>query len=204
MSTELESLASGLLFGLSLIIVIGAQNTYVLQQGLLRQHVTLVVSICTISDITLIGAGVSGTGAALAGHSGLQLGVRTAGATFLFAYAAIALWRARRAVPGFLADSPAKRSRSSVALTCLALTWLNPGVYLDTVVVLGSVAHARPGNPWWFAGGAMAASVIWFAALGFGARLLAPLFRRPRASRVLDVSVAVIMVITGIRVLLSS
>jgi L-lysine exporter family protein LysE/ArgO len=197
----MQNLLSGLLFGLSLIVVIGAQNTYVLRQGILRQKVALIVTICTISDMLLIAAGVAGTGAVLEGRHELLVAVRIAGAGFLFAYGALAVRRVRRPPTASNLTSSQQASAAAVLVTCLALTWLNPGVYLDSVVVLGSIAHARPGDPWWFASGAMCASLVWFVALGFGARYLTALFRRPGVWRVLDGSVAVIMLLTGLRVL---
>jgi L-lysine exporter family protein LysE/ArgO len=200
---------AGLLFGLSLIVAIGAQNTYVIRQGIARAHVPTVVVICAVSDVILIAAGVAGLGAVVGHEHRLLLIARLLGAAFLLGYAALAARRALR--PGRLTDDgaaatsswPAVAATSSwpaVVATCLAFTWLNPAVYLDTVVVLGSVAATRP-DPWWFGGGAAVASVAWFAGLGFGARLLAPFFRQPRAWRVMDVFVAVVMTVTAVRVL---
>jgi L-lysine exporter family protein LysE/ArgO len=197
------TLAAGLAFGLSLIVAIGAQNTYVLRQGLLRQHVLTVVLICTVSDAVLITAGVAGASAALDGRQWLLDTVRIGGAAFLFGYAVLAARRVRRPA-GLRADRPDQAtSAAAAALTCLAFTWLNPAVYLDTVVLLGSVAASRPGHQWWFGGGAIMASLLWFTGLGFGARLLSPVFRNPRAWQILDVFVALVMVIIGLRVLLT-
>jgi|ERR1700722_2661039 len=194
---------AGLQFGLSLIVAIGAQNTYVLRQGIARAHVPTVVVICAVSDVILIAAGVAGLGAVVGHHHGLLLTVRVVGAAFLFGYAALAARRALR--PGRKsADGPAATSAwPAVVATCLAFTWLNPAVYLDTVVLLGSVAATGP-DPWWFGGGAALASIAWFAGLGFGARLLAPVFRRPGAWRALDVFVAVVMAVTAARVLVGA
>ncbi|MGD0607653.1 MAG: LysE family transporter [Streptosporangiaceae bacterium] len=190
---------AGLLFGLSLIVAIGAQNTYVIRQGIARAHVPTVVVICAVSDVILIAAGVAGLGAVVGHAPGLLLTVRLLGAAFLLGYAAVAARRAARPRPR-ITDGAATSSWPAVALTCLAFTWLNPAVYLDTVVLLGSVAAARP-DPWWFGGGAAVASIAWFAGLGFGARLLAPIFRQPRAWRAMDVFVAVVMAVTAARVL---
>ena len=194
---------AGLQFGLSLIVAIGAQNTYVIRQGIARAHVPTVVVICAVSDVILIAAGVAGLGAVVGHHHGLLLTVRVVGAAFLFGYAALAARRALR--PGRKsADGPAATSAwPAVVATCLAFTWLNPAVYLDTVVLLGSVAATGP-DPWWFGGGAALASIAWFAGLGFGARLLAPVFRQPRAWRALDVFVAVVMAVTAARVLVGA
>jgi L-lysine exporter family protein LysE/ArgO len=195
---------AGLLFGLSLLVAIGAQNTFVLRQGLRRNRVLTVVTICTVSDAVLIAAGVGGASVALEGRHWLLAVVRIVGAAFLFGFAALAARRALRpaSVQADPAPAPAT-SWAAVAATCLAFTWLNPAVYLDTVVVLGSVANTRPGRQWWFAAGAAVGSLLWFVALGFGSRLLTPLFRRPGAWRALDVFVAVVMTATGLRVLLA-
>jgi L-lysine exporter family protein LysE/ArgO len=191
---------AGLAFGLSLIVAIGAQNTFVIRQGIARAHVPTVVLICAVSDVILIAAGVAGLGA-LVGHArGLLLAVRLLGVAFLLGYAALAARRALRPAPPLADGAAATSSWAAVAATCLAMTWLNPGVYLDTVVLLGSVAASRP-DSWWFGGGAAVSSVAWFAGLGFGARLLAPVFRRRNAWRALDVFVAVVMTVTAVRVL---
>jgi L-lysine exporter family protein LysE/ArgO len=195
---------AGLQFGLSLIVAIGAQNTYVIRQGIARAHVPTVVVICAVSDVILIAAGVAGLGAVVGHHHGLLLTVRVVGAAFLFGYAALAARRALRPPgPGMAGGAPTTSSWPAVVATCLAFTWLNPAVYLDTVVLLGSVAATGP-DPWWFGGGAAVASIAWFAGLGFGARLLAPVFRRRRAWQAMDVFVAVVMTVTAARVLVGA
>jgi L-lysine exporter family protein LysE/ArgO len=191
-------------FGLSLIVAIGAQNIFVLRQGALRRHVCTVVALCSLSDAILIAAGVAGAGAALTGRRWLLPAVRVLGASLLLAYGALA---ARRALykPTIADDARVTRpSRAAVIAACLAFTWLNPAVYLDTVVLLGSVANTRPGHQWWFAGGATLGSVLWFATLGFGAGMLTPVLRRPSAWRILDAFVAVMMTTTAVRVLFAS
>ncbi len=196
------ALVAGLAFGLSLIIAIGPQNVYVLRQGVLRHHVPTVVAICSVSDIVLIAAGVAGAGAVVASGHWLVPGARVIGAAFLFGYGALAARRACRSAavpPGAGTDDS---SWTGVAGACLAFTWLNPIVYLDTVVLLGSIANTRPGYQWWFGGGAAVASILWFTALGFGARLLARALKRPRAWQLMDGFVAVVMASTGLRVLL--
>jgi L-lysine exporter family protein LysE/ArgO len=187
-------LLGGFGFGLSLIVAIGAQNAFVLRQGLRVEHVGLVVAACALSDALLIAAGVAGAGAALAHAPALADAVRAAGALFLLAYAALAARRALR--PAALAPARADRGRASrgaTLATTLALTWLNPHVYLDTVVLLGTVAATHGAQRWVFAVGAALGSVVWFTALGYGARGLRPLFARPAAWRVLDGLVAVVM-----------
>jgi L-lysine exporter family protein LysE/ArgO len=194
------TLLAGLLLGLSLIVAIGAQNAFVLRQGLRGEHVTLVVAVCAVSDALLIVAGVAGAGAALDRAPGLLTFVRVAGAVFLFGYAVLAARRAMR--PEVLGPSdPETSMRTATAVTtALALTWLNPHVYLDTVVLVGSVANSYA-QPWLFAAGAVVASIAWFSGLGFGARYLRPLFAKPIAWRILDSLIAVIMVAIGISLL---
>ncbi len=200
MPPELLVALSGLGLGLSLIVAIGSQNAFVLRQGLRRERVALVVLVCVVSDVVLIGAGVAGAGAAVQSRPWLLDVVRWAGAAFLTTYGLMAAWRAWR--PKVLDPSveAVPSSVRAVVGTALALTWLNPHVYLDTVVLLGSIAQSHPGREWWFAGGAAVGSVVWFVALGFGARALRPVFARPGAWRVLDAGIAVVMV--GLAVML--
>lgn len=192
---------SGLLFSLSLIVAIGAQNAYVLRQGVLRSHIGTVVMICAASDIVLIAAGVAGVGAVVIHRPGLLVTVRDLGAALLVAYGALAARRALGARQASLHTHDPSATRRSVAAAAFGFTWLNPAVYLDTLVLLGTVASAHPHARWWFAAGAAAASVAWFIALGFGARLLTPLLRRPHAWRLLDIFVALVMTITAVRTL---
>jgi len=187
--------------GLSLIVSIGAQNAFVLRQGLRREHVVACVAICAVSDVLLILVGVAGFGSLIAGTPWVLQVARFGGAAFLAAFGLMALRRAARPSALTAADAPVERSaagRTGVVLTLLGLTWLNPQVYLETIVLLGSVAAAQgeqhgPAARWYFGGGAMVASVLWFSALGAGARLLRPLFARPSAWRVLDGAVAAMM-----------
>ncbi|HQY33736.1 L-lysine exporter [Actinotalea sp.] len=188
--------------GLSLIVAIGAQNAFVLRQGIRREHVAAVVAVCALADALLIAAGVAGLGALVGGSPVALDVVRWAGATFLLVLAVGALRRARR--PEHL--DPADRAPARlgpVVLTTLGLTFLNPHVYLDTVVLLGGLSsqYGDEGR-WLFGAGAVAASVVWFTALGFGARRLAPLFARPRAWQVLDLLVAVVMAAIALSLLL--
>ncbi|WP_440711125.1 LysE/ArgO family amino acid transporter [Herbiconiux sp. YIM B11900] len=193
------ALFAGFGFGLSLIVAIGAQNAFVLRQGLLRRWVLAVVAVCALSDIALIALGISGVGLVFEQIPVLMVVARIGGAAFLLVYGLLA---ARRALRPAVLDPEADaggRSRASAGLlstvlTCLALTWLNPHVYLDTVVLLGSVATTHGDSRWLFGIGAATASVVWFTALGFGARLLRPVFARPLAWRVLDGVIAVVMV----------
>ena len=199
--SPLLAAVSGLGFGLSLIIAIGAQNAFVLRQGLRREHVLAVVAICALADAALIILGIAGIGAVLESAPWLLVVIRWGGIAFLLAYAVLAARRALR--PGTLDGDPAGASTSlrTAIGTCLALTLLNPHVYLDTVVLLGSVAGTHGDDRWWFGLGAIIASALWFTALGYGARLLRPLFARPAAWRVLDGIIAVVMVAIAVSLL---
>lgn len=189
----LDSALSGLITGLSLIVAIGAQNAYVLRQGLARDRVGLVVAICALSDVVLIAAGVSGIGTIVERAPWVLDVVRWLGVAFLTWYGVSSLLRARRA-ESLRATGRASGTARGVAARALALTWLNPHVYLDTVLLLGTIAnHEGPVGRWWFAAGACLGSVLWFSGLGFGARRAAPLLARPRAWQVLDVLIGVTM-----------
>jgi len=217
---NLTSLVAGLGLGLSLIVAIGAQNLFVLRQGVRREHVLAVALTCAISDLVLIVAGVSGVGAVLTAVPWLIDAVRWAGALFLVGYGLLAARRAARPTgvalvaerePAAEASAPrvaevtttAQRTTLATTLaTCLALTWLNPHVYLDTVFLLGSVANTHGDGRWAFAVGASAASLIWFLGLAYGARLLGRVLGSPRAWRILDAVIAVIMIGLGISLVL--
>ncbi|HEY0935823.1 MAG TPA: LysE/ArgO family amino acid transporter [Trebonia sp.] len=194
----------GLLTGLTLIVAIGAQNAYVLRQGLRRAFVGPVVAICAVSDFTLIIAGVSGIGV-IVQHAGWALqAVRWFGVAFLIWYGLSSAWRARR--PAALAAAGDDAGRGPAVLRrAVALTWLNPHVYLDTVVLLGSIANAHGGTGrWWFAVGACVASTLWFTGLGFGARFASGLLATPRAWQVLDLLIAATMLGIAVKLALSS
>ena len=201
---SLAPLLAGFGSGLALIVAIGAQNAFVLRQGLRREHLPAVVAVCILSDAILILAGTAGIGR-LTQAAPLVLDViRWAGAAFLLAYAFLSLRRALNPA-GLQAAGQGSGTLAAAVLTCLSLTWLNPHVYLDTVVLLGSLAAAHgPEDRWVFAAGAAAASTVWFSALGFGARLLAPVFARPRAWQILDAAIGVFMVLLAVSLLRSS
>jgi L-lysine exporter family protein LysE/ArgO len=194
MTAPLLAALAGLGLGLSLIIAIGAQNAYVLRQGLRREHVIAVIVVCALSDLVLIALGVGGAGFVFDRLPWLVVAVRFAGAAFLLVYAILAARRAIRPRATLEAgEAPPRTSLGVVITTALALTWLNPHVYLDTVVLLGSIASTHGEHRWWFGAGAGLASIGWFTALGLGARLLAPVFARPVAWRILDGLIAVVM-----------
>ena len=191
----LNASVTGLLTGLSLIVAIGAQNAFVLRQGLRRARVGAIVSVCILSDIALTIAGVAGIGAIVQHADWALQAVRWFGVAFLVWYGLSSAWRARR--PSALtaaADGTGQLSLAATLRRILALTWLNPHVYIDTMVLLGSIANSRgPVDRWWFAVGALLASTVWFLGLGFGARLAAPLLTTPRAWQVLDLLIAATM-----------
>lgn len=193
MVTVLDSSLAGLVTGLSLIVAIGAQNAYVLRQGLAREHVGVVVAICALSDVVLISAGVSGIGTVVERAPWALDVVRWLGVAFLTWYGVASLLRARRN-DALRAAERASTSAGGVAVRAVALTWLNPHVYLDTVLLLGSIAnHEGPSGRWWFAAGACVASVVWFSGLGYGARRAGPLLASARAWQVLDVLIGITM-----------
>ncbi len=196
------ALLAGLGFGLSLIIAIGAQNAFVLRQGLRREHVLVVVLVCALSDALLIGLGVGGLGTLLQFVPWLIVVVRIGGAAFLIVYGILAVRRAVRPKALVAEGGSAAMPLRTALGTVLALTWLNPHVYLDTVVLLGSVAGTHGEDRWWFGLGAAVGSILWFTALGYGARLLRPLFAKPVAWRILDGSIAVVMFAIAISLLL--
>ena len=188
----MQTMIAGFGLGLSLILAIGAQNAFVLRQGIRRSHVFAVCLTCALSDALLIAAGVAGFGSLAQAAPWIEPVMRWGGALFLIAYGARALLSAWRGGAVLMVEGGAVEALGPVLATCLALTWLNPHVYLDTVVLLGSVA-AQYEDRLSFALGAMTASFVFFFTLGFGARRLAPLFARPQAWRVLDLGVGLLM-----------
>ncbi len=188
----LTSFIPGFLLSLTLILAIGAQNAFVLRQGLRREHVFWVCLTCGLSDAILIGAGVAGIGALTQAMPLFEPVMRYGGAAFLIWYGwrnAVSSWRG-----GAVLDTSgdATQSLRRTLLTLLALTWLNPHVYLDTVVLIGSISSQYP-DRFAFALGAMWASIVFFFTLGYGARLLTPLFARPASWQILDAIIALTM-----------
>ena len=199
-----SAVIAGFFSGAALIIAIGAQNAFVLRQGIRREHVLPIVAVCALSDAILIALGVAGIGTLVTAAPFILEIIRWAGGLFLIGYA---IFAARRAIrpKALVVDGSDATSRTAAIATVLALTWLNPHVYLDTVLLLGSLSTAHgPDGRWWFAGGAIVASLVWFTSLGFGARLLRGLFAKPAAWRILDLSIAAVMLILAARLILPS
>jgi L-lysine exporter family protein LysE/ArgO len=182
----------GFVTGLTLILAIGAQNAFVLRQGLRREYVLLVVLVCAAADAVLITAGVAGLGALVTAYPVAVDVTKFGGAAFLLTYALLAGWRAIRP-RGMTASDQAPATLRAVLLTCLGFTFLNPHVYLDTVVLLGSLANQHGDGRWMYGLGAVLASFSWFFGLGYGARTLGRFFERPEAWRVLDGVIATVM-----------
>ncbi|MDB5687752.1 MAG: amino acid transporter [Rhizorhabdus sp.] len=199
----IASYIPGFLLGLSLIVAIGAQNAFVLRQGLRQEHVLIVCATCAVSDAILIIAGVAGFGAIIATVPWIDPVMRYGGAAFLLVNGLRAFrsaWNGGGALVA--ADAPVSSALATFA-TCLAFTWLNPHVYLDTVVLLGSVSTQYAGAKPAFAAGAMTASFLFFFSLGYGARLLRPLFARPGAWRALDILIGCVMCAIAVSLMIS-
>ena len=194
----------GFLLALSLIVPIGAQNSFVLRQGLIGTHILPIVLICACSDAILIAVGVAGLSILTNMIDGLTDFLRYGGAAFLLVYAAVSLRRAwiGSATPDTSPGNSASSKLGPIVALIIGFTWLNPHVYLDTVILLGSIAAQYGDQSWRFGVGAMTASFVFFFSLGYGARLLRPLFSRPQAWRILDVIIAGIMTTLAISLLL--
>ena len=192
----------GFLASFTLIAAIGAQNAFVLRQGIRGEHLVAVVTLCTVCDLVLIAAGIAGVGTLIAAHPVALNVVKFGGAVFLICYGLLAGRRAWR--PSALTPSQTAPARlAEVLATCLALTFLNPHVYLDTVVLLGTLANQHRDGRWLFGIGAVTASAVWFFSLGLGAKRLAGLFATPLTWRILDGLIAVVMIGLGISLALS-
>jgi L-lysine exporter family protein LysE/ArgO len=195
-------LVLGFVASFTLIAAIGAQNAFVLRQGIRREHVLPVVALCTVSDIALIAAGIAGVGALIGAHPGALNVAKFGGAAFLVGYGLLAARRAWR--PSALTPSESAPARLiDVLLTCAALTFLNPHVYLDTVVLLGALANEQRDERWLFGVGAVTASAVWFVSLVWGARRVAGLFAAPVTWRILDGLIAVTMLTLGVSLIVA-
>ena len=193
----MEVALAGFLTGLSLIVAIGAQNAYVLRLGLARNHVGVAVVICAGADALLIAIGVGGLGAIVQAHGDVLTAIGLIGGAYLLWFA----FRSFRSAlhPDVLLPSQQEpQAVAAVALAVLGLTFLNPHVYLDTILLVGTIGASFGADRWWFALGAAIASVVWFSGLGFGARLLSPLMARPVTWRVLDAAIGVVMLTIAI------
>jgi L-lysine exporter family protein LysE/ArgO len=201
---DITSFGTGFALSASLIVAIGAQNAFVLRQGLRREHVLPIVAFCAIADALLMAAGVAGVGSVLQRVPVLADVLTFGGAAFLLAYGARAFWRARSAGTLSAAASSGAMPLSMALAQAAAFTLLNPHVYLDTVLLVGSIGAALPmESRATFVAGAAMASLTWFAALGFGARLLEGVFARPAAWRVLDIAIGLTMWALAIGLLLN-
>lgn len=194
---------AGFILGLSLILAIGAQNAFVLRQGLRKSHVFAVSLTCALSDAILIAAGVLGFGWIVETAPATIPILTWGGILFLLGYGVVSFYRAFTQTEGLYAEGANAGSLFSAVMTCLALTWLNPHVYLDTVVLLGSVSTRYEGAQFAFGLGAVVASFVFFFSLGYGARLLAPFFARPFAWRVLDMLVGIVMWTLALKLILT-
>jgi len=184
---------AGLSLGFSLIIAIGSQNAFVLKQGLKKEHVFIICLLCAVSDALLIAAGVSGFSVIITGTPWIETLARYGGAVFLTIYGARSFWTALKTNTTL---APAEKNNSSLTVvitTCLAFTWLNPHVYLDTVVLLGAISAQFPGQKIEFASGAVFASFTFFFSLGYGARILTPIFKKPLSWKILDFIIGGVM-----------
>ena len=188
----------GFFTGLTLIIAIGAQNAFVLRLGLARNHVAIAVVVCAVSDAFLIVLGISGLGALFRSIPVALVVMKWVGVAYLLWYA-FRSFRSAMRPNALIAGEQAVLSRRSVLLMVLGFTFLNPHVYLDTVLLLGSIGNQYEPNQWWFALGASIASVTWFSVLGFGARTAAPLMSRPVTWRILDTGIGLVMLAIAIR-----
>ncbi|MDU8945095.1 LysE/ArgO family amino acid transporter [Ovoidimarina sediminis] len=196
------ALAAGFSLGLSLIMAIGAQNAFILRQGLRREHVFAVCLTCALSDAILILAGVAGFGYLVEAAPWIGPAMTYGGAVFLIVYGAFSARRALSSAVALEASETKAASLWRALLTCLALTWLNPHVYLDTVVLLGSISTRYDARAL-FGLGAVIASFFFFFSLGYGARILAPLFAKPIAWRILDGLVALVMWVIATKLIFS-
>lgn len=193
---------TGFSLGFSLILAIGAQNAFILRQGLRKTHVLACVLTCAISDAILIAIGVAFFASLSETLPQIAPIMRWLGAAFLIVYGSMALKSAWLGTSSLQAANSDKQTLRSAVLTVLALTWLNPHVYLDTVLLIGSVATRYPGESLQFGTGAVLSSFVFFFSLGYGARFLTPLFEKPSAWRILDVIICAIMWIIAVKLIL--
>lgn len=193
---------SGFTLGLSLILAIGSQNAFVLKQGIKRHHVFIICLICALSDAILISLGVAGFGSIVTQYPNIEVFARYGGAAFLAVYAFLSFRSAFTVSHAIGNEQVEQTSAMKTAMICLAFTWLNPHVYLDTVVLLGSISTQYQGQQLNFALGAITGSFVFFFSLGYGARLLAPLFSKPTAWKILEFFVGCMMTFIALSLLI--
>ena len=191
----MTSFIAGFSLGISLILAIGAQNAFVLQQGLKKHHVFVVCFICALSDALLIAVGVAGFGVIVQQYPNIELVARYAGALFLVAYGLKSFYSALTSSHAMSAEGELLSSVYKTAFTCLAFTWLNPHVYLDTVILLGSISTQYEGTKLLFASGAIFGSFVFFFSLGYGSRILIPVFEQPIAWKILEFVIGCVMIL---------
>ena len=183
---------SGFFLGLSLILAIGSQNAFVLKQGLRREHVFLICLFCAVSDALLISAGVAGFGSVTERYPHIVDIAKIAGSLFLLVYGLLSLYTSIKVSHALSTDGEVVTSLTKALLLCFGFTWLNPHVYLDTLVLVGMVSTGAS-SKLLFGSGAVSASFVFFFALGYGSRLLKPLFANPKAWNILDALVGILM-----------
>jgi L-lysine exporter family protein LysE/ArgO len=193
---------TGLLTGLSLIVAIGAQNAFVLRQGLIGEHVFAVSLACSLSDAALIALGVTGFRQIAVAAPWFLPSMRYGGAAFLIWYGARNLYSAARSSEALAAGDARASSLAQTLAMCLGLTWLNPHVYLDTLILLGAISTGFPGQEASFASGAMTGSFVFFFSLGYGAKWLRPIFTSPTSWRVLEALIAATMWTIALRLIM--
>nr|WP_094508658.1 LysE/ArgO family amino acid transporter [Brucella thiophenivorans] len=196
--------ATGLMMGLSLIVAIGTQNAFVLRQGLRKEHVLTVVLACAISDAFLIVLGATSFQKIALVMPWLDPVMRYGGAAFLFWYGAKSLYSAIRSSGALASSEISASTHTKTLMTCLALTWLNPHVYLDTVMLLGTISTRFPGKELSFSAGAVTASFLFFFTLGYGAAWLRPIFAKPSSWRILELLIAAIMWLIAIKLIIQA
>lgn len=184
---------AGFTLGLSLILAIGSQNAFVLKQGIKRQHVFIICAVCALSDAILITLGVAGFGVIVQQIPQIETFARYGGALFLTCYALLSFKSALTQKHAIKTTDKAKVSCLKAVMMCLAFTWLNPHVYLDTVILLGSISTQYQPQQWLFGAGAVTASGVFFFALGYGAKFLAPVFAKAKAWQILELIIGLVM-----------
>lgn len=192
---------TGFMMGISLIVAIGPQNAFVLRQGVLKQYIPLIVFICIASDVVLMSAGTAGMGALVQSQPKLLVLIKYLGAAYLLYFALTCAHDALKPKALIASQDGTTSSWTKTAVTCLAFTWLNPATYIDTLLFIGGIANQHADQKWWFNGGAILASIVWFIAIGFGAAKLSPILARPTSWRILNLLITLMMCYLAVRML---